>query len=436
MPDVGGRVAHGEDLGMRRRIAGQLALVVTCGHDLVVEQDDGPDGDVTVGGRRTCFRERVLHRHVVCGRRHGTELKHLRDDFSPCGNIVTIGSVLNCTIHDRSETDMSDPTTPITDLSSRRVLVTGASSGLGFEAAAQLAEAGYGSIVLAARTADKAAAARGELVERTGRDVFETLAADVALVAESRRAAADLADRGRPFDALLLNAGMVPSELHRTAEGIEVCFASSLVGHHVITTELIEAGLLAPDARVVIVGSEAANADLPKAMGMQVAEFALDADGARFAEAFEEFAHGDQPRFDANGQYATTKVVSAWWSASMQRRHQDRYDFYTVSPGANVGTNAARHTTGAFKLMISVMGRFGHLVGMNMPVPEGAKRYVDVILDRGDFEPGRTYTSKPKKMVGELVVRSEPHLVDGRRQDEALAALESVVAVAAGTPSA
>ena len=34
-------------------------------------------------------------------------------------------------------------------------LVTGASSGLGFEASAQLAEAGYGRVVVTARTADK-----------------------------------------------------------------------------------------------------------------------------------------------------------------------------------------------------------------------------------------------------------------------------------------
>ena len=77
----------------------------------------------------------------------------------------------------------------VSDVGSKRVLVTGASSGLGLAASAQLANAGYGSIAVAARTADKAARAGDELVARTRRDVFETIAADVSVTDESVRAA-------------------------------------------------------------------------------------------------------------------------------------------------------------------------------------------------------------------------------------------------------
>ncbi|MEM7092563.1 MAG: SDR family NAD(P)-dependent oxidoreductase [Actinomycetota bacterium] len=312
----------------------------------------------------------------------------------------------------------------------QRVLVTGATSGLGFEAAAQLAELGYAAITVTGRSADKADAARLALVERTGRDIFDTLVVDVASVASSRAAAAELAGRGQSFDALLLNAGMVPNDLELTPEGIEVCFGSSLIGHHILTTELIAADRLADTARVVIVGSEAANGDLPKALGMKIADFAtVDAVAEPgFTEALTAFSTGELGEFDGNTQYATTKVVSSWWAAEMQRRHDGRFAFFTVSPGANVGTNAARHTTGVFKIMLSVMARFGHLVGMNMPVPKGARRYVDVIVGGSDFEPGRTYTSKPKKMVGELVVRDEAHLLDPHRQQLAIAALDTIVA--------
>ena len=57
----------------------------------------------------------------------------------------------------------------------RTALVTGANSGLGFEAARQLAELGYESIVLACRTEAKGDQARKELVELTGVDPFSTL---------------------------------------------------------------------------------------------------------------------------------------------------------------------------------------------------------------------------------------------------------------------
>ena len=64
------------------------------------------------------------------------------------------------------------------DSSHKAVLVTGSNSGIGFEAVAQLAEAGWGKVILACRTEAKAEAARAWLVERTGKDSFELLAMD------------------------------------------------------------------------------------------------------------------------------------------------------------------------------------------------------------------------------------------------------------------
>jgi len=319
----------------------------------------------------------------------------------------------------------------MSDYDTQAALVTGANSGLGFEAAAQLAEMGFRSVTLAARTQEKAEVAARQLRDRTGRDVFDTLAVDVGEIESSRKAGAELIARGQSFDVVLLNAGMVPNRLDRTPDGIEVCFASSLVGHHIITTELLDDGLL-DDASVVLVGSEAANDDLPKMMGMSVYDFALGEPsefGATPAEAMKNFATASGgPEFNGQRQYSTTKVFSSWWSAAMARRHPRSTRFYTVSPGANMGTAADRNVTGAFKVMIAVMSKVGRYIGMDQPVPVGAKRYLDVALgDGGPFESGRTYTSKPKKMTGPLVERSEDHLTDEERQDTAFAVLDELV---------
>ena len=183
----------------------------------------------------------------------------------------------------------------MTDFSNKTAFVTGATSGLGFEASAQLAEMGYGSVTITARTQEKANDAVQALVERTGRDVFDTVVVDVASIESSRKAAADLIGRDRSYDVVLLNAGMVPNELQRTADGLEMCFAASLVGHHILATELLDAGLI-EGASVVLVGSEAANNDLPKAMGMSVYDFVLGestAFGASPAEAMTNFAKAE-----------------------------------------------------------------------------------------------------------------------------------------------
>jgi NAD(P)-dependent dehydrogenase (short-subunit alcohol dehydrogenase family) len=323
-------------------------------------------------------------------------------------------------------------TTPA-DHSTHTALVTGANSGLGFEAARQLAEAGYGSIVLACRTSEKAEAAREQLRELTGRDPFSTIAVDVAEIDSSTHAAQELVERGTTYDAILLNAGMVPSELSRTSDGIETCFASSLIGHHLLTTALLDADLVNPDAAVVLVGSEAANNDLPRAMGMSVYDFVLG-EPSEFGDsphdAMEHFAKASAgPKYNGSRQYSSTKAFSAWWSAAMARRHDEGVRFNTVSPGANMGTNAGRHAKGAFKVMVAFMGRFGKALGMDQPVDQGAKRYLDVLHGvGGPYENGRTYTSKPKKMTGPITVCEQGHLLDRDRQDLALAVLDDLSA--------
>ncbi len=310
-------------------------------------------------------------------------------------------------------------------------LVTGANSGLGFEAARQLAELGYDSVVLACRTQAKADQARAELVEATGVDPFSTLEVDVAALGSSRDGAAELVRRAMAFDSVLLNAGMVPSSLDRTGDGIEMCFAASLVGHHIIANELLDAGLVNDGGVVVLVGSEAANDDLPKAMGMSVYDFVNGEPsdfGATPQEAMENFARAQNgPKFDGNRQYSSTKAFSAWWSAAMARRHPDGVRFNTVSPGANMGTNAARHATGAFKLMVGFMRRFGKLLRMDQPIEQGAGRYIDVLHGtNGPYQNGGTYTSRPKKMVGPLALSDPAHLVAVDRQDHALAVLDKL----------
>jgi NAD(P)-dependent dehydrogenase (short-subunit alcohol dehydrogenase family) len=309
-------------------------------------------------------------------------------------------------------------------------LVTGANSGLGFEAAGQLAEAGYSRVILACRTLEKAEAARQLLVERVGSDPFETVAIDVADIASSNAAADELVGRGQSIDTLLLNAGMVAGDdMTKSVDGMEMAFAASVIGHHILTLRLLDAGLLADGARVVIAGSEAANNDLPAMMDMAPFSFATGAPkefGDNLHDAMVTFARGEKPGPFANTRYySTTKVFSAWWSAAMARRYGDQLSVFTVSPGANMSTNAARHATG-FKrfLYTKVMPFVGPVFGMDQPVPKGAKRYVDVLHGvGGDYVNGRTYTSAPKKMVGPLHEVTYPHLLDVEHQDVAWAVL-------------
>ncbi len=316
----------------------------------------------------------------------------------------------------------------------RSVLITGANSGLGFEAAAQLADQDFGRIVLACRSIEKAEAARDALVERVGKDPFETLSIDVSSISSAKAAAGELISRGAPIDQLLLNAGVVPGdELHRSADGIEMTFAASLIGHHILTTQLLDAGLLANNGKIVLVSSEGARGDLPSAMGLKLYDFAKG-DPVEFGDDLEtamtNFAKGQGPvAFEGMRQYAMVKLFSTWWVAEMAERLEGRARVLAVSPGASLGTNAARHVTG-FKrfLFTKIMPLIGPYIGADQPVSVAAKRYVDALTGSNDkFKSGRAYMSKPTKMVGPLIEQMNAHLYDKKRRKVAIDVLDKLV---------
>jgi NAD(P)-dependent dehydrogenase (short-subunit alcohol dehydrogenase family) len=324
-------------------------------------------------------------------------------------------------------------TNSVNQFENKTALVTGANSGLGFEAAAQLAEAGYGRVILACRTLEKAEIAKEALSARVGADPFETLEVDVSSLESARAASDELVRRGSVIDTLLLNAGMVSGEaMNKTVDGLEVAFASSIIGHHVMTVRLTESGVLRNGAQVVIAGSEAANNDLPAMMDMKLYDFATEAPkefGDNLHDAMVTFATGAKPEsFHSTRYYATTKVFTSWWSAAIARRFGDRISVYTVSPGSNMSTNAARHTTG-FKnfLFAKLMPAIGPAIGMGMHVSVGAKRYLDVLHGiGGPYTNGKTYTSRPKKLIGPLHEMTHPHLLDVERQETAWTVLSEL----------
>jgi NAD(P)-dependent dehydrogenase (short-subunit alcohol dehydrogenase family) len=106
------------------------------------------------------------------------------------------------------------------DLQGKRILVTGVSAGLGVETARSLAA--HGALVIgAARDLKKAAAAtalvRKESAAKGGS--FELVELDLANLKSVRACADHLLERGKPFDVVIANAGVMatPSAVRLTA---------------------------------------------------------------------------------------------------------------------------------------------------------------------------------------------------------------------------
>jgi len=148
------------------------------------------------------------------------------------------------------------------DLSGKVAVVTGATAGIGKEAAYGLAKLGA-RVVMCGRTPAKLEATIAELEARgAARDRFETGIADLALVPSARALAVELASRHAGLDILLNNAGCYPAARTITPDGHEEAWATNVLAYEALTTGLLPS-LRAARGRIVYVAStRAGNLDL------------------------------------------------------------------------------------------------------------------------------------------------------------------------------
>jgi NAD(P)-dependent dehydrogenase (short-subunit alcohol dehydrogenase family) len=143
------------------------------------------------------------------------------------------------------------------DLTGRTALVTGATSGLGRECARVLALRGA-RVLVACRNPDKGTKTIQELAENLG-EAGERLAVrrcDLESMRSVRALAAELVAAATPIDLVLLNAGIFSQPYALTPEGHERTYAANYLGHFLLVHDLVAAGMLSPDARIVATLSE------------------------------------------------------------------------------------------------------------------------------------------------------------------------------------
>jgi NAD(P)-dependent dehydrogenase (short-subunit alcohol dehydrogenase family) len=124
------------------------------------------------------------------------------------------------------------------DLSGKRVLVTGASAGLGVETARVLAARGA-HVVGAARDLAKAKAATRSVVEQAAKGGgLELVELDLASLKSVRACADALNAAAKPFDVVIANAGVMACPFGRTEDGFETQFGTNHLGHFVLVNRI------------------------------------------------------------------------------------------------------------------------------------------------------------------------------------------------------
>jgi NAD(P)-dependent dehydrogenase (short-subunit alcohol dehydrogenase family) len=146
--------------------------------------------------------------------------------------------------------------TDLPDLSGRTFVVTGANSGIGFEACRALARHGA-RIVMGCRNLERAAPALDSLRRESPESVVDTLRLDLASLASVHDFAEHVLAAHPSIDVLINNAGVMAIPHAKTADGFEMQLGTNHLGHFALTGLLLERLLATPGSRVVNVSSTA-----------------------------------------------------------------------------------------------------------------------------------------------------------------------------------
>lgn len=276
-------------------------------------------------------------------------------------------------------------------------LITGANSGIGYETAAQMLELKRHRVVIACRSVAKAVDTKMKLVKEV-RDAAlqdaEPCGMDLSDVVSVTRAMERLQSL---VSVVVLNAAVITFDRRRGSFGVDMTYATTLFGHHILISKLLERGH--PLDTIVFAGSEVSRGDV-----RGVAPYPFEPVMPDFEKACRECLLG-KTEMSPITRYATAKLLGTMWVRALSRALPS-VRVMTVSPGTVSATRITRELSPVVRLIDYACGSC--LVGRKHDVREAAGRYLRAIYDE-EFETGGFYASLPGRVSGPLVEQ-----VDGR----------------------
>ncbi|MET0181117.1 MAG: SDR family NAD(P)-dependent oxidoreductase [Novosphingobium sp.] len=206
------------------------------------------------------------------------------------------------------------------DLSGKRVVITGASSGLGAETARVLGVMGADH-VLAARDTAACESLADDLEQKTGRRA-QVVRLDLGDLGSVRACARAIG--AAPIHVLINNAGVMATPFGRTKDGFETQFGVNHLGHFVLTRALLPSLEAGAPARVIQLSSAGH-------IWSRIDFDDLDFEGREYNP------------WVAYGQSKTANILFA---VELTRRYRDKgITANAVMPGRIDETGLGRHTT-------------------------------------------------------------------------------------------
>jgi NAD(P)-dependent dehydrogenase (short-subunit alcohol dehydrogenase family) len=208
------------------------------------------------------------------------------------------------------------------DLSGKRILVTGASAGLGVETTRALAARGA-SVTMAVRDLTKGTTAMDEIRAAVPDAELDLRQLDLADLASVRTVAHGFVEDHPVLDVLIGNAGVMACPQGTTADGFEMQFGTNHLGHFLLIQLLTPSLVAAGGARVVLLTSA----------------------GHRFGDVDLEDPNFEHQPYDAWVAYGRAKTANVLCAVGLDQRLRDQgVRAFAVHPGG-IPTELGRHLT-------------------------------------------------------------------------------------------
>jgi NAD(P)-dependent dehydrogenase (short-subunit alcohol dehydrogenase family) len=206
------------------------------------------------------------------------------------------------------------------DLKGKRILVTGASAGLGIETSRALVAHGA-QVVGAVRDLKKGETATEEVrkaAEKSGGS-FELIELDLADLTSVRAAADKLNAKGETFDVIIANAGVMATPPGKTKDGFETQFGTNHLGHFVFVNRI---------AKLIKDGGRLVN---------------LSSAGHRYSDVDLEDPNFEKTEYNPFGAYGRSKTANILFAVGFDKRHKARGVRATAVHPGGIRTELGRH---------------------------------------------------------------------------------------------
>jgi NAD(P)-dependent dehydrogenase (short-subunit alcohol dehydrogenase family) len=267
----------------------------------------------------------------------------------------------------------------------RTALITGASSGLGLEAAKELAAQGF-DVVMTARGKDRLEKVGEDLSKQFPKSKITSQVLDVSNFDEVRSFANKFSG---PIDVLMNNAGVMGPDFSLSVDGIESQMAINHLGHFVLTKALWEQLEKADAPRVVSLSSTVHRRGKLQSMGV------------------EQLIGSDSKNYDRWQRYADTKLACLLFAREL--------DIRTKQSGSKVVSIAAHPGWAMTGLQDNFPNRFDRFA---QNAKQGARSQIMAAV-RADLVGGE-FVGPAQELWG------EPKLIKGTKQSRDLGLMKQL----------